>query len=236
MATEEYWEKTRGHLFHPQLGGVVRYAPMQEEALVKNGPWMANVDVVELLVLGYQAEASAILEYVPRLEALVRAKPGAYDLSALSFGIWLRSDAFDREIATRAFSSKRDYAIKEKQMEGPTLTSIFLLALECDDDDAAWQLYQTYHKSPLDEVPNNKRKLAGPQHLLGLTARIGKDPTGKEQLLAALKVFAARARHWDKRHDPVPYVSMVILTRILVQCLRRLDEPPRREDLWALIR
>jgi hypothetical protein len=81
-------------------------------------------------------------------------------------------------------------------------------------------------KSPLDEVPNNKRKLAGPQHLLGLTARIGKNPTGKEQLLAALKVFAARARHWDKRHDPVSYVSMVIQTRILVQCLRRLDEPP----------
>jgi hypothetical protein len=52
MATEEYLEKARGHLFHPQLGGVLPYAPMQEEAWVKNGSWMANMDVVELLVLG----------------------------------------------------------------------------------------------------------------------------------------------------------------------------------------
>jgi hypothetical protein len=117
-----------------------------------------------------------------------------------------------------------------------TLTSLLILALECGDDEAAWSIYQSHHKAPLDRVPNNKRQVAGPQHLLGLTSRAGVDPSAKDRLLEALKSFTMRARHWDKRIDPVPYISIVPLTRILVQCLRRLDKPPIREELWALLR
>lgn len=243
MATEDFWQKRRRQLFDPVIGGVFYYVPMQEAALAANGPMFANQDVVELLVLGHQVEASAILDYVPRLEALARAARGSapesancLPLSELSFGIWLRTDIFDHEIATWAFSARHDYAIKMKQIEGPTLTSLLILALECDDDEAAWSIYQSHHKAPLDQVPQNKRQLAGPQHLLGLTSRVGVDPSGKDRLLEALKSFTLRARHWDKRIDPVPYISIIYLTRILIQCLRRLDKPPSREELWALIR
>jgi hypothetical protein len=249
MATEAYWQKERELLFRPGSGGVERFVPMSEIGLVRAGPFMANSDVVKLFVLGHATEASAILDYVPRLEAIVRAERGLahgsispWSLSSLSFGIWLRTGAFDHEIATWAFSAtheevtKAKEGAKGKQIDNSTLTLILASGLECDDDEAVWQLYQAHHKAPLDRVPDDKRLLAGPQHLLGLTARIAKDPAGKERLLEALKVFAARARHWDRRIDPVPYVSIVPLTRILVQCLRRLDESPRREDLWALIR
>jgi hypothetical protein len=246
MATEAFWQKTREKLFHPQLG-VVRYVPMKEGTLVANGPMFANTDVVQLLVLGHQPEAVAVLDYVPRLETLIRANQDPTSntpwraqlcqlLPHLSFGIWLRTGAFDREIARLAFSTQHEWAVRAKMKDGPDLTSLLILALECDDDAVACQLYQTHHKAPLKELPDDKRLMAGPQHLLALTARFGKEKNGQGRLISTLMQFAARARHWDKRLDPVPYISIVPLTRILTQCLRRLGEPHNREDIWKLIR
>lgn len=145
--------------------------------------------------------------------------------------------AFDREIARLAFSTQHEWAVVAKMKDGPDLTSLLILALECDDDAVACQLYQTHYKAPLKELPDDKRLMAGPQHLLALTARFGKEKKWSGAgPISTLMQFAARARHWDKRLDPVPYISIVPLTRILTQCLRRLGEPHNREDIWKLIR
>src|SRR5262245_13578909 len=149
MATDEYWEKERGHKLNPVYGRLARL-PMEEEALLAMGPMLTNTDAIELFVLGLEADARRLLDdYVPRLESFcleAREKqetprtpqPFSRLLANLSLGIWLQRGEFDRGIAQWAFDAalKRDTEAGGLR-EGPDLTSLMLLALECEANDEA---------------------------------------------------------------------------------------------------
>ena len=111
-----------------------------------------------------------------------------------------------------------------------------VLAMEAGADEKVRELYQAYHKSPYALMPSDMRFANGPQHLLALVSQFGGDLHAYEKLNRGIKQFASRANAWDRRIDPVPYVHLDTLTRIIVQCTARLGQSLSRQELWALVR
>ncbi len=222
---------------------------MKHEALIRNGPWLTNSDVVQLFVLGHERETHMLLDdYLPRLELWLSENVNSEFLPMdridlpklardLSFGIWLRDGASDKRWAQFAFEKRLAYSTAAKDIpEGPELTSLLLLALEAGADEKAQELYQAYHKKPYSLIPGDMRFANGPQHLMALVSRFEEDTQTREKLLRGLKQFASRASAWDRRIDPVPYVHLDTLTRIVVQCAARLGQNLSRQALWSLVR
>jgi hypothetical protein len=248
MATAAYWEKQKEHLLNPVYGPLKLLVPMEDAALLGNGPMFANQDAVKLSILGYAAEARSILDaYVPRLrdhaakwlaiDVTAAAGTSIPDLlQALSVGIWLRDGAFDPQIARAAFETYLQRATMRGQLNRPELTPVMLLGLEAGRDEEVARLYMTHQEKPYEEFPKDGRFANGPRHLMGLTARFAHDLTVRERLKEGIMRFAERGRAWDRRIDPIPYISLVTLARIVRQCLSRVGHTPDALELWKLVR
>lgn len=187
-------------------------------------------------------------DYVPRLELWlsenVTSEFGPMDRVSLpqlardlSFGIWLRDGTSDKRWVRFAFERRLAHLLAAKDIPaGPELTSLLLLALEAGADEKAQEWYQVYHKKPYGVMPGDMRFANGPQHLMALVSRFGNDMYAREKLTRGVKQFASRASAWDRRIDPVPYVHLDTLTRIVVQCTERLGQNLSRQELWAMVR
>lgn len=236
MASAEHWAARRNQLLDPDWGAR-SFVPMEPDALVANGPSLAISDALELMVLGLGAEAATLLEFVPRLrDALAdpatlaqfaehrQCEAAAYLRESLMVGAWLASNEIDRQLADDAYA----HLVKLTKWwggtpTGPNVMHLMLLSLEAGQPDRALRDYEQYEKKR-DRVLTPVRLAKNPRALLvvhidrpaGLTLR---------QVADALEQFRRSAIRWERGIQPVPYVGIVTLARVLRACAELRREP-----------
>lgn len=208
---------------------------MEPDALVANGPSLAIADALEFMVLGLGAEAGALLEFVPRLRAALadpatlaqfaehrQYEAAAYLRESLALGAWLASGETDRRLAEDA------YVHLEKLLKwwggtptGPNVMHLMLLSLESGRPDRALQDYERYEKRS-DRAATLRRLAKNPRALLAAHIARPSDLAAR-QLADAFEQFRVSAIRWDRDIQPVPYVGIITLARVVRACadLRR---------------
>jgi hypothetical protein len=205
---------------------------MLPAALVANGPAFAVGDALELLVLGCIDEAATLLEFVPRLRDVLADPAGtalsrmpenrqkeaaAYLREHLLVGVWLQTGNLDRQLADDAY----DYFVKLIELWGgaPTDANVLhmmLLSLEAGRPDRAIRDYEL-HDSKADRPLTSARLAKNPRALLFAHTVRSRTPAGVE-LTDAVARFRASATQWEKGVEPLPYVGIVTLARVLRAC------------------
>jgi hypothetical protein len=150
VASEEYWQQQKD--FARGKHGPLSRVPMEEAALLANGPPSRLDEVLRLLIVGLADEARACLEFVPRLDAVL-ADPHALDHlpapqrdmsrgclpEALHLGIWLRDGQMDPARAGTAY----EHFLAFSQSWGdrftqPSLHTLMLLSIESNNPSSLW--------------------------------------------------------------------------------------------------
>ena len=243
-----FWEKEEARLLGPF--GAFLDIPMEDEAVVAYGPAIATTEAIRLLVLGHREQAHAILDdFLPRLKRHVIDKnnwpatgdhPGRHGefpflAATASVAQWIRDGFFDPSLTRLALDYLAAWANAERP-DGPQLLHLMLAAVEADDESTATTFYELWEKSPLDAEPKSFRFSNNARHVLFLCIRANASGSGVELAVKGLERFKDRATKWEKGYEPVPYVGIFMLARLLSSAYGLLGMNVPRHELWRMLK
>jgi hypothetical protein len=172
----------------PAFGALRRY-PMPDDALLANGPYFANRDALEYLILGRHDSAQRLLEgFVPRLLAALPSPSSAspeqvaHLYEEAHVAVWLRDGRFDIDLATSAFRLlRRKCNDSSGQITVADLLHLMLLAAESGATQLATDLYLQHDPKPLRVPPNDLRFSRNPRAVLFAHFHLSDSPPHHER-------------------------------------------------------
>lgn len=246
VARDSYWEErevflrkaySKGGLLSEIRTGMLSYS--------------SAIHGLEFMIVGMEEEAADFLgRLVPKLRSELEDKrwiagrseySGKELMTAVAHGAsaaaWLQTGRFDKVLAASALAWRQEMQrIWGGRATTPNLLDLMLSAIESGQPDLALEIYRLHQPAPLAIPPKNFRFTRNACSILYLFLCTDRDASSKDLRGEALSKFLASATRWEKGFDPLPYVNILDVARIVYAAGTLEGRPPSLKTIISQVK